>query len=85
MHTSRTNSTCNCQANRGDKKGTYFVTVLNSGSEALTFSEIGFILKVFTASGGQFANVLFARAVLDEPVELAANGGSKTFDVTITF
>lgn len=77
--------TISLAANRGDKKGTYFVTVLNSGSEALTVSEIGFICRVFTASGGQFADVLFARGVLDEPVELAANGGSKTFDVTITF
>lgn len=77
-------ATISLAANRGDKKGTYFVTVLNSGSEALTVSEIGFFLTVFVSSGLLKKDVLFARAVLDEAVTLAV-GESKTFDVTITF
>ena len=76
--------TISLAANRGDQKGTYFVTVLNSGSDAISVSEIGFFVKVSTDTGGGVADVLFARGVLEETVTLAA-GESKTFDVTITF
>ena len=75
--------TISLAANRGDQKGTYFVTVLNSGSGAISVSEIGFFVKV-NDNTSSAVDVLFARGVLDETVTLAV-GESKTFDVTISF
>ena len=80
-------------ANRNDKRGTYFVTVTNTGENVLSIGEIGFYVTAITDTRyNEFSGIsspitnsfLFSKAALDTAVEIKG-GESKTFDVAITF